>query len=200
MHPYMIAAIIVLVLVATSSHHFFWLFSCSRRLCVYAYCPPYFVAITNLSHPTLETQGTGVWGAKGAVAFRLWNPHSTIRGRALLGALVADSPGNRFPFAKVRVGRAVTSFMAITATLGFFVMFPATDGSAHGYNIRKNCARACLTALLFDNELPDRQLQENGNGIILGLYWGNIGIMENQMETTVVAGYKAILPHPSNRS
>ena len=55
----------------------------------------------------------------------------------------------------------VTSFMAITATLGFFLMLPATDGSAHGYNIRKNCARACLTALLFDNELPDRQLQES---------------------------------------
>ena len=27
---------------------------------------------------------------------------------------------------------------------------------------------------------------EMETGIILGLYWGNIGIMENQMETTIV--------------
>ena len=38
------------------------------------------------------------------------------------------------------------------------------------------------------NQLEKKMENEMDTGIILGLYWGNIGIMEKKMETTGIIG------------
>ena len=42
-----------------------------------------------------------------------------------------------------------------------------------------------METTMMENQMEKKMENEMETGIILGLYWGNIGIMEKKMETTM---------------
>ena len=55
-----------------------------------------------------------------------------------------------------------------------------------------------METAIMENQMDKKMENEMETGIILGLYWGNIGIMENTMETNTIIGVMDPQPWKQN--